>query len=173
MVPSIQAACGRCRLLVASRPHSNLEFCQVVNLKSGSCAPALQIRTEPKSCNFCMFCGFVARGTRISERRRLCDAKTQRTIPGAHPSSFNFSCRATDCLIPSSHRHHVFAICTPSSAGIRFPFADHTHKHVDLRRLRTDCVSGAHRAARSAARMDDPVPANSHERAAAGRYLTD
>jgi hypothetical protein len=30
---------------------------------------------------------FVAEGTRISERRRLCDAKTKLTIPGAQPSS--------------------------------------------------------------------------------------
>jgi hypothetical protein len=30
---------------------------------------------------------FLVEGTRISERRRLCDAKTQLTIPGAQPSS--------------------------------------------------------------------------------------
>ena len=36
--------------------------------------------------NFPRHCGFVAQGTRISERRRLCDAKTQLTIPGAQPS---------------------------------------------------------------------------------------
>ena len=37
--------------------------------------------------NFCGRLGFVAEATRISERRRLCDAKTQLTIPGAQPSS--------------------------------------------------------------------------------------
>jgi hypothetical protein len=30
---------------------------------------------------------FLLEGARISERRRLCDAKTQLTIPGAQPSS--------------------------------------------------------------------------------------
>jgi hypothetical protein len=30
---------------------------------------------------------FLAEGTRIGERRRLCDVKTQLTIPGAQPSS--------------------------------------------------------------------------------------
>ena len=31
-------------------------------------------------------CVFLEEATRISERRRLCDAKTQLTIPGAQPS---------------------------------------------------------------------------------------
>ena len=37
--------------------------------------------------DFCLQPVFVAEGTRISERRRWCDAKTQLTIPGALPSS--------------------------------------------------------------------------------------
>ena len=70
MVPQVQAAGRRYRLLLSSE---------------------IQSDKTHEECNFPPRIGFVAQGTSISERRRLCDAKTQRTIPGAQPSSLIFS----------------------------------------------------------------------------------
>lgn len=48
----------------------------------------IPLRKKPRSGrNFHLWRVFVSEATRFSERRRLCDAKTQLTIPGAQPSS--------------------------------------------------------------------------------------
>jgi hypothetical protein len=72
VVPPVQASSRRRRLLVS--------FATVTRKKG----------RRPR--NFYPLSGFVGEGTRNIARRRLCDAKTQLTIPGAQPSSSNIGC---------------------------------------------------------------------------------
>jgi len=49
--------------------------------------PIWHARKHPFPYNFSALAVFLSGGTRINARRRLCDAKTQNTIPGAQSPS--------------------------------------------------------------------------------------
>src|SRR5271157_850853 len=104
--------------------------------------------------NFCSRAGFIRKATRLIARRRLCDAKTQITIPGAQPSLASLEVFARTVPISEAPEKSFWAICTPISCGLRFSLTRHAHGSLSLRRLRTTRIPRTYCAADTAPGMD-------------------
>jgi hypothetical protein len=122
--------------------------------------------------NFCSRKGFVAEATCMIARRRLCDAKTQITIPGAQPSLASMEMFPRALQVNWAVEDLFSAICTPISRGLRFSLTDHAHCSLSLRRLRPTRIPGTYCAAATATGMDQPIPARSHGHASPRRIFS-
>jgi len=97
-------------------------------------------------------------------RRRLCDVKTQLTIPGAQLSSIHWLL-PSDFIIFETIWGASCSICASSPSGLRFLLAISTHNFLGLRRLRTVRIPRTHRQTAPTPWMDDALPAHSYRHA--------